>query len=70
MTSEASRTFPPETPEAARYIASLAEELAELAKRHGLDALAHVLKMAQLEADQICKRWDAARETADRGAGA
>jgi hypothetical protein len=40
---------------AALYIASLAEELAQLAKRNGLDALGHILEMARLEADQISK---------------
>jgi hypothetical protein len=30
--------------------------LAELAKTHELEALAYILDMARLEADQICKR--------------
>lgn len=46
-----------ETQSAALYIASLAEELARLAKRHDLDSLAYILEMARLEADQISKRW-------------
>ena len=44
--------------DAAHYIASLAQELSELAKSHELEALAYILDMARLEADQICKRWD------------
>jgi len=43
--------------EAADYIASLADELARLAKSHNLDALAYILDMARLEADQMSKRW-------------
>ena len=45
-----------ETPgTAAVYIASLTEELAQLAKRNGLDALGFILDMARLEADQASK---------------
>jgi hypothetical protein len=58
MTSEDGRTVPPETPGAARYIALLAEELAQIAKRHDLEALAHILEMARLEAEQISRRGD------------
>jgi methyl coenzyme M reductase subunit C-like uncharacterized protein (methanogenesis marker protein 7) len=50
----------PETtdiPGAALYIACLAHQLARLAKNHDLDALAYILEMARLEADQISKRW-------------
>jgi hypothetical protein len=43
-------------PEAAEYIASLADELARLAKSHDLEALAFILDMARMEADQISKR--------------
>jgi hypothetical protein len=49
-------------PEAALYIASLAVELARLAKRHDLDALAYLLEMAGLEADQTARRWGRRRE--------
>lgn len=42
---------------AALYIASLAEELARLAKSHEFEALAYLLDMARLEADQLAKRW-------------
>ena len=56
MTSETGRTAPPGAPEAASYIASLVEELARIAKSHDLDALAHILDMARLEAEQISKR--------------
>jgi|HubBroStandDraft_6_1064221.scaffolds.fasta_scaffold2508691_1 hypothetical protein len=42
-----------ETPDsAARYIASLTDELAKLAKRNGLDTLSYLLEMARLAADQ------------------
>ena len=41
--------------DAAVYIASLADELAQLAKRYRLDALGYILDMARLEADQISK---------------
>ncbi|HEY1745757.1 MAG TPA: hypothetical protein VGG11_03185 [Xanthobacteraceae bacterium] len=47
---------PNEAPDAAHYIASLAQELAALAKSHELGTLAYILDMARLEADQICKR--------------
>lgn len=46
-----------ETPEqAAHYIASLTQELAEIARRNRLAALSHILEMARLEADQLVKR--------------
>jgi hypothetical protein len=57
MTSEIVRTDPPDPQEAARYIASLAEELAQLAKSHKLETLTHILDMARLEADQISRQW-------------
>ena len=41
---------------AAQYIASLAQELAEIARRNGLDTLSHLLEMARLEADQLIER--------------
>jgi hypothetical protein len=47
-----------EAPAAAHYIASLAQELAELAKTHELEALAYILDRARLEADQISKRGE------------
>ncbi len=40
----------------ALYIGSMADELARLAKTHELDALAYILDMARLEADQISRR--------------
>jgi hypothetical protein len=44
---------PDETPDsAAQYIASLADELAKLAKRNGLETLSYLLEMARLAADQ------------------
>ena len=46
----------PESPTAAAlYIATLAEELAQIAGRHGLESLRYILEMARLEADQIVK---------------
>ena len=48
-------------PSAAHYIASVTQELAELAKNYELEALAYILDMARLEADQICKRGDGSR---------
>ena len=39
----------------ARYIAEMTGELAQLARRYRLDALAFILEMAQMEADQIAK---------------
>jgi hypothetical protein len=49
--------IPKETPGAALYIASLAEELARLAKSHKLETLAYILDMARLEAHQVSKQW-------------
>ena len=46
-----------ETPDqAAQYIASLTQELAQIARRNGLETLSHILEMAWLEADQLIKR--------------
>jgi hypothetical protein len=36
---------------AANYVAELSTELANLARQHGLDALAYILDMARLEAE-------------------
>jgi hypothetical protein len=36
---------------AADYVAELSSELANLARQHGLDALAYILDMARLEAE-------------------
>ena len=56
MTSQAARKGEvANAPQAALYIAALADELARLAKSHGLEALAYILDMARLEADQISK---------------
>ena len=41
--------------QSALYIASIVGELARLAKSHHLDALAYILDMARLEADQAAK---------------
>ncbi len=40
---------------AALYIATLTDELAQIARRHGLESLGYILDMARLEADQIAK---------------
>lgn len=42
--------------EAARVVAETVIELALLARRHRLDVLAHLLDMAQMEADEIVRR--------------
>jgi hypothetical protein len=47
-----------EMPDAALYIASMIIELARLAKSHNLDALAYLLDMARLEADQVSRTWN------------
>ena len=45
-----------ETPDsAAFYIATMAEELAKLARRNGLETLGFILEMARIEADQITR---------------
>ena len=45
-----------ETPSAAAlYIATLTDELAQIAKSHDLESLAYILDMARLEADQIAQ---------------
>ena len=50
------RAPPPESPTAAAvYIGTMAEELSQIAQRHGLDSLRYILDMARLEADQIAK---------------
>jgi hypothetical protein len=40
---------------AAIYIATLADELARLAKSHDLDVFAYILNMARFEADRVAK---------------
>jgi len=40
---------------AAQYIATLAAELAQLARLNGFDTLSYLLEMARLEADQVTK---------------
>jgi hypothetical protein len=50
------RTENEDTPgAAAAYIASFADELSQLAKRNGLEALSYILDMARLEATQVSK---------------
>lgn len=43
--------------EAARFIASAVSELALMARVHRLDMLAHILNMAQLEADELVQTY-------------
>ena len=43
-------------PDVASYIGALAGELARIAERHDLEALAYILDMAKLEADQISRQ--------------
>ena len=40
---------------AAKYVAELSAELANLARRHGLDALGYILDMARLEAENATR---------------
>lgn len=42
--------------EVAAYLAELTGELALVARRHGFDALAYLLDMAQLEAESVTRR--------------
>jgi hypothetical protein len=42
--------------EAARFVSASAGELAQLSRRHGLEMLAYLLEMAQMEADEIVRR--------------
>jgi len=56
MSGLPSATPTPNGPRAARtaaacYVATLAAELVEIAKRHELDTLAYILDMARLEAE-------------------
>lgn len=41
--------------EAARFIAKAVSELAPMARVHRLDVLAHLLDMAQMEADELVR---------------
>jgi hypothetical protein len=50
--------------EVALYIGSLTEELSRLAKNHEFDALAYILDMARLEADQVSKRYNGRSDSA------
>ena len=40
---------------AASYVATLAADLALIAKSHGLDTLGYILDMARLEADNVAR---------------
>ena len=51
-----------ETPDqAAQYIASMMQELAELARRNGLETLSQILEMAWLEAISVPSTRDQQR---------
>jgi hypothetical protein len=41
--------------EAAAFIAETMPDLAKLARRHGLDMLSHLLRMAELEAEEYLR---------------
>jgi hypothetical protein len=43
--------------------------LARLAKHYDLEALAYILDMARLEADEICKHWNGRGERPPAGPG-
>jgi hypothetical protein len=53
--------------EVALYIGSLAEELARLAKNNQFEALAYILDMARLEADQVSRRFNGQPSSARSG---
>jgi hypothetical protein len=38
---------------AAEYVATMAGDLAQIARRHGLDTLGYILEMAKLEAENV-----------------
>jgi len=42
--------------EAAAYIAEISSDLAQIARRHGFDALGFILDMARLEAETLTER--------------
>jgi hypothetical protein len=46
---------------AAKYVAELSAELANLARRHGLDALGYILDMARLEAENATRHMNGRR---------
>jgi hypothetical protein len=46
---------------AAKYVAELSAELANLARRHGLDALSYILDMARLEAESASRHVNGRR---------
>ena len=46
---------------AAKYVAELSAELANLARRHGLDALGYILDMARLEAENATRHVNGRR---------
>jgi len=61
----AGESKPDETPaDAAQYIATLAGELAQIARTHKLESLGYILEMARLEADQVAKASDPLRRYA------
>lgn len=47
--------------EAASFVAEAVQDLAHLARRHRLDVLAHLLDMAQMEAEDVARSRPASR---------
>ncbi len=56
-----------EAHQVAHYLAAMSDDLATLARRHGLDTLAYLLDMARLEAEQHARL--AGRPRSDRVTG-
>jgi hypothetical protein len=48
---------------AARYVAELSVELANLARQHRLDALAYILDMARMEAENATRHMNEGRRS-------
>lgn len=46
---------------AATYVATLAGDLAAIARKHGLDTLGYLLEMAQLEAENVSRHGEDGR---------
>ncbi|HZP75757.1 MAG TPA: hypothetical protein VFB45_06405 [Pseudolabrys sp.] len=49
---------PEERAAAARYVAALAADLANISRRHGFDTLGHLLDIAKLEADNAVRNLE------------
>ena len=55
------RRDPVDRTAAAKYVAELSAELANLARQHGLDALGYILDMARLEAENATRHMNGRR---------